>query len=314
MPFHSLCTTRNLPRPRALLSHNSQLCQDINIYLLALLDTHSSAAIFTKEWHFFPLLYSQDAVYQAVVENAYEILEYLLTKLPSKTYDHEPRMACPIHLALHNSLNHPLKRKSLGLLLGFHYNCFCLAEIVRQMRKSSVSLPFSSSSSQARPNHSSCSNIRPQEEHLIIVKVDPQIYHWISAYDDAHQQEYHCHHHHQRQHHPLLKLEPSQENYYNYYKPHAPPIRLEVIERNDEKLPLTPQLLSHDKIKLCDLTRKLVRRTCSQYAWEKKISFHQAATSLRLPWKLINFLFLSQLLRNGGGGSSKCGGKQQSSS
>ncbi|CAG7834060.1 unnamed protein product [Allacma fusca] len=103
--------------------------------------------------------YGQNAVYQAVVENAYEILQHFLG-CPLDEGKHYTQVSCPFHLALTESLMSHSKKKCLLLLLRFNYNCPCIPKLCTRI---------------CPTTDSHASSYRSQD----MIKVDPDVFKWI---------------------------------------------------------------------------------------------------------------------------------------
>lgn len=79
----------------------------------------------SKYFHFF----RHDAICQAVIENAFDILEYFLqTTCQNHPLIHEPNN-CPVRVALKYAKLHPSKLKCLVMLLQYGYTCSCISRI-----------------------------------------------------------------------------------------------------------------------------------------------------------------------------------------
>lgn len=89
------------------------------------------------------LIFSEDVIYEAVKGNAFDILIYFLETKSHGSCFHGSVSRCPLQLAIQDGATYPSKRKSLLILLKYHYICSCTKSTRRLRISSSQFLAYS---------------------------------------------------------------------------------------------------------------------------------------------------------------------------
>lgn len=228
--------------------------------------------------YFYTFVFSrQDAIFHAVLENADDILIYLLNYQSTDLFEskaisnYHPVKLCPLYITITQSLMYPLKKRSFFRLVQFYFHHSCLRSLSSKV--------YCSQLLHAGQDYNYF--LGSQNKHNVedMIKVDREVINWIYLSTGNSN--------------ILQQLQPfsKSETKLDFYQSKTENTKAEPTFAFDA----TIQTHIHSILTLKNLSRIAIRKICHMAALKNKSTFSRVINDLSLPKSLVDFVLLKNI-------------------